>query len=504
MLEQNKVAARASAGTDRLPLRATVRTVGELPGIPVPPGPLGILRDGSVYDLVRRTLATLGLDRDNFGKPGWNPLGEIVSPGDTVLVKPNWVSHSRPGGPPPEVLITSAAVIRPVLDYISIALGHEGRIVLADAPMQSADFKKILEQTGVAELQKFWAGRGRPQLEVLDLRQEAVVVSSADKITERIQLPGDPAGYRAVQLGNESHFREIEGDWQKFRVTNYTPGEMENHHRPGCHEYLVAGSIIEADTVICLAKLKTHRKGGLTAALKNMVGINGCKDWLPHHRTGSIAEGGDEYPASNPLKKLAATLSDKMAAIEPGTGYRFRWQARRLAGMASRFLPGGKVFEGAWHGNDTLWRMVIDLNTLLFYAGKHALLENKLQRKYLALVDAVVAGQGDGPLRPEPKSAGTFLAGLNPLAVDAVSAALAGLNPAAVPMIAGGFEKSGQGCRYPLVHFGMQEVRIISNLPDWDGVTLAEPAIIPGKLNLRPAAGWTGKLELSGTDDEKS
>jgi len=32
--------------------------------------------------------------------------------------------------------------------------------------------------------------------------------------------------------------------------------------------------------------LKLHRKAGITCALKNLIGINGNKEYLPHHRLG--------------------------------------------------------------------------------------------------------------------------------------------------------------------------------------------------------------------------
>jgi hypothetical protein len=40
-----------------------------------------------VYGLVRDALIALGLDRENLETRAWNPLGAIVAPGSTVLVK---------------------------------------------------------------------------------------------------------------------------------------------------------------------------------------------------------------------------------------------------------------------------------------------------------------------------------------------------------------------------------------------------------------------------------
>ncbi|SFB14008.1 DUF362 domain-containing protein [Selenomonas ruminantium] len=56
---------------------------------------------------------------------------------------------------------------------------------------------------------------------------------------------------------------------------------MNRHQAPGIHNYNVSEVVLEADVVISLPKPKTHRFGGVTAALKNMVGINANKECLP-------------------------------------------------------------------------------------------------------------------------------------------------------------------------------------------------------------------------------
>src|SRR3974390_1495859 len=43
------------------------------------------------YDAVRRALAELGYDAGHYGSASWNPLGEIIRPGMTVVLKPNFV-----------------------------------------------------------------------------------------------------------------------------------------------------------------------------------------------------------------------------------------------------------------------------------------------------------------------------------------------------------------------------------------------------------------------------
>ena len=60
----------------------------------------------------------------------------------------------------------------------------------------------------------------------------------------------------------------------------------------GTHEYLISRSAMDADVFINLPKLKTHKKVGVTLSLKNLVGINGDKNYLPHFCIGTPAEGG--------------------------------------------------------------------------------------------------------------------------------------------------------------------------------------------------------------------
>ena len=46
-----------------------------------------------VYSAVREIFNVLGMDSKNFGSGKWNPLSEIIEPGQTVLIKPNLVMH---------------------------------------------------------------------------------------------------------------------------------------------------------------------------------------------------------------------------------------------------------------------------------------------------------------------------------------------------------------------------------------------------------------------------
>lgn len=77
----------------------------------------------------------------------------------------------------------------------------------------------------------------------------------------------------------------------KLEITNYGLGTVAKHHNDNKNEYLIAGTILNADVFINVPKLKTHKKAGVTLSMKNLIGINGDKSWIAHHRAGI-----DEYP----------------------------------------------------------------------------------------------------------------------------------------------------------------------------------------------------------------
>ena len=90
--------------------------------------------DNPAYRGVRALLAGLGLDREHFGSKLWNPLGDMIQSGSTVILKPNLVAdrngaiNDQAGF---ECLVTHGSIIRVVLDYIGKALAGEGTIIVA-------------------------------------------------------------------------------------------------------------------------------------------------------------------------------------------------------------------------------------------------------------------------------------------------------------------------------------------------------------------------------------
>ena len=444
-----------------------------------------------VYRTVRESLRLLGLDNPNYGSKHWNPLRGIVRPGYTVLLKPNFVRQFRETQEGHgECLVTHGSVIRAVLDYVFIALGGSGRLIIADAPQNDADFESVCRITGLREIQAFYRRQAAVEVEVYDLRPE-----EAEKINGIIvghrRLPGDPAGYVQVDLNRHSMFAEIEHLCHLLYGSEYDTAELRSHHRGGQHEYLVSKTVLGADCVINLPKLKTHKKTGITACMKNLVGINGNKNWLPHHREGTPSQGGDQFANDGFIHRVERGVVAGFKRLFPGLG-----PLRRLvAGPAKAF--GRRVFgdtntdavrSGNWHGNDTTWRMVIDLNRILLYADAEGNLHDQPVRQVFNIVDGIVGGEGNGPLDPTPKPAGVVLAGVNPVAIDLVAAKLMGFDWQRVPMLF----RAMADHRFPLASFAYEEITIRSHSSQFDG-RLSEFGEVC--LAFEPHFGWKGQIE---------
>ena len=219
--------------------------------------------------------------------------------------------------------------------------------------------------------------------------------------------------------------------------------------------------MIEADVVINLPKLKTHMKAGVTCALKNLIGINGNKEYLPHHRLGGAASGGDCYPGGSRLKRALEYVFDRQntapSAVE---GRAWASAATQLYRVLHRTGGDRLGVEGSWSGNDTIWRTCLDLNRILLYGRADATLADRPQRRVLHVVDAIVAGQGNGPLAPQPLAMGLLLAGECAAAIDYVGALLLGYEPARVPLVSHAFDRF----RWPLAGFASDDVSLVGEL----------------------------------------
>jgi uncharacterized protein (DUF362 family) len=419
------------------------------------------------YDGVRRLFNQLGMDAENFGGREWNPLGALVRPGDRVIIKPNWVMDRCNAGVTFESLVTHGSIIRAVLDYVFLALKGKGRVSVIDTPLLGTDFERLRRLSGIDSIADFYKRETGFEIEIIDGRAWRLAMDSIGTVTEEIRQTGDPRGYVTVDLGRTSSLDSICGDFQKFAVADGRRGEMQLHHTAERHEYLIPRTILEADVVFNLPKMKTHVKAGVTLALKNLVGICGDKNYLPHHREGSLADGGDEYPEGGYLRRVKNRVADTLKRSGPVVWQAGRVSWKAIAGVQRRFVSASSDYGihpvdinmGGWFGNRTLWRMILDLNKILFYADAEGALHDEVQRRYFCLVDAIVAGEGEGPLFPTAKPCGIVVGGENPLAVDLACLKVMGYDWQRVPKIRGAFELD----KYRLASFNADDVSIISD-----------------------------------------
>jgi uncharacterized protein (DUF362 family) len=447
------------------------------------------MRAGQVRTVAGLALRTLfrvwNLDSQRMGTAEWNPLGAIITAGSRVVLKPNWVVHENPGGDL-DCMVTNTSIIDAVLEYV--ALARPGSVVLGDAPIQRCDFARLRQECALDPLVEKFQKRGL-DLKLADFRR-TVLSGDRSEVSRRENIRGSK-DYVQFDLANDSLLEPLSMG-SRFRVTVYNPDLLERTHARGRHQYLVAREVIDADTVINLPKLKSHKKACITGALKNLVGINGNKEFLPHHRKGGAASGGDCYAGSWWLKERAEELLDWANRRPVAAHYRMARVAEVMVRAAQSFGADGNL-DGSWHGNDTIWRTCLDLQRLLRYGRADGSLSDRPQRQVVTITDAIVAGEGEGPLAPTPMASGFVTGALNPAAADWVHSRLMGFDPEKIPLVRQSFEKF----RYSLTSFEPPEIVVRLE----DGERAAGQIHPAGGRGFRPPAGWRDYCELNDHDD---
>lgn len=469
----------------------------ELRNLPGGAPPLGA-EPNSAYALVRESLLAFGLDEEHAGTTQWNPFVGLVPRSGLVVIKPNLVLEYRNAAPFDHAIVTHGSVIRPLIDYIRLAGGAEVEILIGDVPLQGADFNAVVEQNGLRATVEALRARGDARVTLLDLRKERAVVDPATGFISELQsLPGDPRGYLEIDVAAESRLEGLPPEsFESFAVVDYVHSHTVRAHAPGAHRYLMPASVMQADLVINVPKLKTHQKAGLTVAIKNLVGINGDKARIPHFRLGPPQLSGDEFPPDSAWlrglqSRVARLLQGRSSALYKSARWCWRAVRRHLIRGETPELHGGAttlVGGGAWHGNDTLWRALHDLNTALLFADRYGTIQMTPQRAYLCVVDGIMAGEGDGPLFPIPRREGVVIVGDDPLAVDLVAARYMWLDWQKMKQLSAALLPQARWTRVcaPVEHGGV-DVRTPHDRPRR---TVARRAF-------RPAPGWVGHLEIA-------
>jgi uncharacterized protein (DUF362 family) len=445
----------------------------------------------TVYEGLRELFMLHGLDAANSGSKSWNPLGAVVNPGDTVLLKPNLIKENHPiledGW---RALITHGSVIRAVSDYVVKALDGRGRIIVADAPQTDSSFDAICDVLKLREIREFYRSKG-VDFELVDLRRFEWK-SVDDVVVSRRELPGDPEGYVTFDLADRSLFKGFVGEGRYYGADHDTTAVNE-HHYASKHEYIVSGSAIKCDVFINLPKLKTHKKAGVTLSLKNLVGINGDKNYLPHYTHGAIESGGDQFPDDTVMHGLETSglralrrIAVSVPVIGPKAYIKAKKLGQRLFGRTTDVVRSGN-----WYGNDTVWRMCLDLNRILLY-GRGDGSFGQPAKRYLSIIDGIVAGEGDGPIWVDPIPTGLLILGDDPACTDAVAATLMGCDPLKLRIIRNAFKPDD----LPITRYSLDSIDVLSNVEAWarplgriDRSTL---------LNFRAHFGWRDHIEIEG------
>lgn len=404
---------------------------------------------------ISHALARLARTLD-WGDEQSGAFSSLIPRGARVLIKPNFVTHENQGAGGIEPLVTHETLVRAVVEAVLQTGAAE--VTVGDAPVQGCDFAELLRATGLGA----WADellRSESRFRgIRDFRRTISVFKDGVRVaSENMQ---DESEFVLFDLGGESLLEPITDESGAFRVTCYDPRLMRKTHAPGRHQYLIARAVLDADVVINLPKLKTHKKAGITCALKNLIGINGNKEYLPHHRLGGAGLGGDCYPGANPLKRsLEFVLDRQNSTARPALGK--VWQGLGLQLERAARLAGDSLgVEGSWWGNDTIWRTALDLNRIILYGQADATFSEHPARLVVHIADAVVAGQGDGPLAPDALPLGLLLGSANAAAMDWVGAYLLGYDPARISIAREAFGKF----RWPLTSFAHEGVRLCGEL----------------------------------------
>ena len=90
---------------------------------------------------------------------------------------------------------------------------------------------------------------------------------------------------------------------------------------------------------------------------------------------------------------------------------------------------------GDWHGNDTVWRMTLDLNLVLFNATLQGVDFGRIARSYFGVIDGIIGMDHEAPLEGLPVESNLLIVGRDPVSVDAIGTYLMGFDPSKIRTI---------------------------------------------------------------------
>jgi len=150
------------------------------------------------------------------------------------------------------------------------------------------------------------------------------------------------------------------------------------------------------------------------------------------------------------------------------------------------------IRSGNWYGNDTAWRMALDLNKCLFYGDSTGnLCPAKNCKRFFAVVDGIIGMEGNGPMHGDSVQCGVLIGGVDAVVVDAVAATVMGFDWRKLKIIKEAFEMES----FRLSNYNSGDgIQIISNVGEWNANIKTFQLNPP--FRFKPHFGWRGAIEL--------
>lgn len=423
-------------------------------------------------------------------------IAKIISPhisakeGQSVVIKPNWVTHPLGTLEEWSAVTTNSAIIEAVLINLYSVMNGRGTITICDSPTLDANMKKIKALNGIEGIIEKYRTDSF-SIRILDLRKY-YYKTVKNWLVSLETLSGDESVDIVMEedsmfYGKPRQVYEVYGDIDKATQA----------HKDEKHHYSIAKSVIDCDVFINLPKLKTHRKAGITCAMKNLVGIVSDKFCIPHRTVGTVSQGGDS-PDSNERAHFSTESSFIIkvarkieATVNPWVRYPLLPAYLIYSTVFHHALSKIAGYDGSWHGNDTIWRAVMDLNRILFYCDKKGNFTTTIQRKYICIVDAIIAGEGQGPRTPTPKRCNYILVGMNPVSTDVAAATIMGFDWKKVHYLRAAFD---DGKKLKLIDGNPEEIQFIHNgqMYNLNSEQISDIKVQPPFV---PSDGWKNYIE---------
>lgn len=457
-----------------------------------------------VYNAVRNLFYELEYDRENYGTENWNPLGFLVEPSMNVVLKPNFVRSRHFEKKNPYSMITHPSVLRAIADFVWIALDGKGQIIIADAPQYDGNWQELLELTRLDEVENFYNSHRENSMHIFDLRNYWSRRKHFPSML--IPLEGDLQGTVRVNLGADSAVKNV-NDPKNLYGAVYHRQELVENHTGDRQVYELSGTVMKADVVISVPKLKTHKKVGVTMNIKGLVGACTNKNLIVHYSLGSVENGGDQYPPNHftPMEeRLIKTERWMYDTFLAKKSVPLEYVHRTIYWLHGHFIrPFGIKVEkkkrlldvGNWYGNDSAWRMSADLLKVIMFADKNGEIGKTKRRKLFCVIDGIIGGENKGPLEPDPVESAVLIGSENFLAADIVGTRLMGFDPLCVKYLK--YLMNEDAYDYGVKKFS--DIEIKTSVDEWRDCLNDESDRF---LNYKPYPGWIGHLEIGSRNRE--